>query len=202
MRVKGQSFKSIVAARGVLEGPRAVETMLARAPDDLAAALRSGAVVSGGWYPVEWYVALHRAAADATGRGTDLAEALSAEAVRQNFRGIYRFFALVITPEGIMARAPRAFRLFFSAGTPIVHAARPGFVDNEFVNCDGFDEHVWADAIGASKAMITFAGGHDVASRVLTGGHRSRSMRVELSWSDQPARVTERQRSEPASARG
>ena len=92
--------------------------------------------------------------------------------------------------------------LIFSSGTPIVHSARPGFVDNEFVDCDGFDEYVWADAIGASKAMISFAGGHDVASRVLTGGHRSTSMRVELSWSDQPARVTERQRSEPASARG
>ena len=126
---KGQTFRSFVAALRKLEGESAVAATLGRVPSEVREALETpGKIVSGGWYPIRWLTELHKAAALTTGKGLALSRAIGREATAADYRGIYRFFVVVLSPQGILSRAPRAFSLTWDEGQAKVVEAAPHFI--------------------------------------------------------------------------
>jgi hypothetical protein len=62
LRVKGQAFRSVLAALAKLEGHETHDRVIDALPTELSRALQSGAIVAGGWYSIAWYAALYDAA--------------------------------------------------------------------------------------------------------------------------------------------
>ncbi len=182
MRIRGHAFKSFATALAKLEGDRAIDSMLARLPAAVAEAWRADRIASAAWYPVEWYVAVHRALDAATHKGIPLAYAIGRETARVDFGGALRFFSLTLAPHAIATRAPAAWALFYDAGQITVSGARQGHVVVEIEGCAGFDGRVWADITGASVGILEAAGAADVVARTLAGGGIAGHLRIELSW--------------------
>lgn len=167
---KGVGIRSFLRALEEVYGPAAVVQTLALADAECAAAIREGRVLPTGWYPIEWVRSLHAAAQQATGAGPDLSRRLGNAAMRADFRGVYRIFLVVLSPESLISKSARVFSTYFAQGTMTVVASRAGFAHVVFADCAGFDRSLWADIIGSSEAGLQLCGAKDTRFEVLRGG--------------------------------
>ena len=181
-KTKGQNLRTFVTSLRVVEGPHAVAATLERLPAEIRVGLGSDSILANAWYPVAWYAALHAAAAEATGRGLELARAIGREASRQDFTGIYRILSVVLSPQTVVARAPRVFASFWDTGSARVVEVRHGFVRLEFEGCAGYDARLWEDLSGAVESLIEVTGGRGVQARRLAGGGSESAMTIEYTW--------------------
>src|SRR5690242_18501940 len=106
LQVKGLAFRGVIAAAQRLLGDAVADKMLPYLPDELARAIRLNAILTGGWYPIAHYRALHAALGRVSGRGPELSRTLGHDATVDDFRGIYRVLAFVLSPEFLIRRAP------------------------------------------------------------------------------------------------
>ena len=181
-KTKGQVLRTFVTCVRQLRGEAVVDAVLARVSPELAEGLTRGSIVPGGWYPVAWYSELHRALGELTGEGLALARMIGREATKQDFKGVYRFFVIVLSPESIVVRANKVFSMFWDTGTARVVEAKKGYAKGEFTGCEGYDAYLWEDMIGAIEALIEMGGGRDIRSKVLSGGGDSTGMVIEHAW--------------------
>lgn len=169
-RVRGVPILSLLGAVRTLAGYDAVNRMMGVLPVGLRDAVGHRQLVSKEWYPLGWYRALHAAAQKATGRGRELAKLIGRETTRADFSGVNRVFLLVMSPQALIAKAPKVFEQYFTEGTIVTPEVRAGFTRLEWRGCAGFDRNVWDDMVGSVEALIELAGGRDVRVEVLSGG--------------------------------
>jgi hypothetical protein len=180
LRVKGQALRSVLAALAKIEGNDAHDRAIAALPDDVSTALRSGAIVAGGWYPIEWYAAIYDAASRVAGR--PMGRELGRESARADLSGIFRFFTFILSPESIVARAPRIFAMVFEGATGSAYDVRPGHIGIEYRNCVGFTPDIWEDVRAGTEMILERSGAKNVGSRVAAGGGHAPTMRAEFDW--------------------
>lgn len=170
----------MLAALTKLEGKGVYEQTVMELPAPLADAWTSGAIVAGGWYPVEWYAALYAAASKAAGK--PMGRLLGRESARADLSGVYRFFTFILSPESLVARTPKFFAMVFKGAEAEAVDVRRGYVCIEFRKCDGFTAQIWDDVLAGTEMVVELAGGTDIRSKILAGGGRSPSMKVEVEW--------------------
>jgi hypothetical protein len=182
-QTKGIGFRNFVTCLGRLKGPGAVAAMLAALPADLAGQLRDELLFSGNWYPLAWYRELHRAAQQATGAGPELARAIGYESVKADLSGIYKIFILVVSPQFLLARAPRLFGNYYDTGTMTVLEAERGRARARWSGCAGFDANVWQDILGGCEAALHAAGAKELVFDTITGGgDADQTLEVTARW--------------------
>jgi hypothetical protein len=180
---KGTGFKSCLNALRKLRGAATVESTMAQLPTEIADAIRYQRIVASGWYPVEWLRALHAGAQAATKEGASLARAIGAEAMRIDLSGIYRVLLIVVSPQAIVSKSARAFKLFYTHGEMNVLEATRGRAHAEWKGCKGFDANVWNDTLGSCEAALELCGAKNLRIRLVSGG-RDGDERAEVvaSW--------------------
>ncbi len=122
--------------------------------DELRRGLQYGTVVSGGWYPIAWLRELHQAAHEVSGRGNELAWELGNTGARRNFRSVHRAFMTVMSPGGVLKRAPRVFGAYFDGGRYEVREMTTQSAIIEISGCHGFDEATWHAIAGTAHAIL------------------------------------------------
>lgn len=182
-QVKGIAFRSTLDGLRSLRGPAAVAATLDRLGGPFAESLRFGGVGLSAWYPLALYRALLTAARGATHSGPELLRAVGREASLADFRGVYRIIAFVLSPQRLIAQAPRAWALYFDAGTLEIVEAREGMARARYTKCAGFDRNVWERAIGGSLGLLEVCGAQHVRLRVVSGGgDGDDSLDLEARW--------------------
>lgn len=182
-QTKGLQFRSFLRALGKIRGDRAVADTLAALRPELGDALRIGTLVTGGWYPLEWYRELHVAAQKATREGVELARAVSRAGIQDDFRGVYRLITFALSPQAIIRWAPRIVSLYFDTGGCVIERAEAGFARGRFVGFAGFDRNLWEDLIGGITGVMELAGGRQLTTHVIAGGTDGHvGMTIEVRW--------------------
>ncbi len=182
-KVKGQSFRAFIAALEVLKGPEAVAVTIAGLPSDIRHAIEHKVIVTSGWYPMSWYVALHGAAKRACPGAVGLARQLGHEQTRTELQGIYKFVLAFLKPETLMHYSGRVFAMYCQGGKLTVTEAGPTYVRLVYEDCHGTDANVWEDVIGSSEAMLAATGAQAIRAFVRSGGRDGDStMTLELRW--------------------
>lgn len=178
-RCKGLVFDSTLELLGTKYGAAAVNAVKARLPEPLRSSVTAGAMVKGGWYPLDWYDALHVAAQEVTGRGADLAREIGRESTRHDLsKGVYRVFLKIVWPDLVLQKAPLIFNRYFEEGEMAVEPveAQPFQVDGRktvsatFRGCTGFTESIWQDVFGGCEGALLAAGARDVTVTLSAGG--------------------------------
>lgn len=181
-RTKGENLKALLGCLCETRGQAVLDATLSRVDAEIADGVRRGSVVSGGWYPLSWYAHLHRAAAEVTGEGPELARELGRESTLQMFTGVYRFFSFALTPESVVARSQKTFALVYDTGAIEVLQAKKGLTRLQFSGCEGFNPLLWEAQLGAREAIIALGRGKSIQTRVLAGGGHLANLRVEYTW--------------------
>jgi hypothetical protein len=169
-QVKGIAFRSLLSAVPRVCGPTVIEQTLPLLPDLVSRAIRHHGFLTGGWYPLAHYRALHGAIGRVDGRGYELARVLGRDATLDDFRGVYRVLTFVLSPEFLMRRAPGLFNRYYDTGSLSVPIARRGYAEANFHGCTGFDRTLWEVVIGGAIAGLEACGARDVQVEIRAGG--------------------------------
>lgn len=169
-QIKGTAIRGVLSAidRVCPAGTR--NKIVALLPDQIAPAVEHESFLAAGWYPLAHLRSIFGAVMQATGRELDVVRALSRDATLDDFRGVYRLLAFVLSPEFLMRRSPSVFGRYYDTGTLTVPVARAGYCEAQYRGCVGFDRVLWADAIAGSGAVLEVCGAKQLQFRVVRGG--------------------------------
>jgi hypothetical protein len=182
-QTKGLQFRSFARSLRRLRGDAALAATIDFLPGELAAGLRYGTIVTGGWYPLEWYREVHAAAQRATGEGRELSREVAKAGVQDDFRGVYRLVTLALSPQAIFRWAPKVVTLYYDTGQLVIDAAEKGMVKGRFLGFAGFDRNLWEDMIGGVSGVMELAGAKNMAPRIASGGKEGDAdMTLEVRW--------------------
>jgi hypothetical protein len=181
VRIKGQSFVGFLATLRKLYGEPAHARVIAALHPDLGAALRSGEIVPMGWYSLEWYTSLHRAARSVC--GDRVSREVGREAARSDLNSIYRFVLKFMSPETLLNQSAKVFGLFCEGGKCTVAAVRKGSARIRYTECPGACRGMWELVLGTTELMIELCGGKNVKGTAVSGGGDGDSNLVaEFTW--------------------
>jgi hypothetical protein len=147
-----------------------LEQTLPLLPDEVARSVKHNSFLTGGWYPLAHYRALHGAISRVAGRGHELARVLGRNATLDDFRGVYRVLTFVLSPEFLMRRSPGLFNRYYDTGSLSVSVARRGYAEADFHGCTGFDRTLWEVVIGGAIAGLEACGARAVQVAIRAGG--------------------------------
>lgn len=180
LRVKGHGLTGMLAALVAIEGESLRARVEARLPADLADALRLGAVVAGGFYPIAWAKAVHAAAIAESSRGAAIPRAIGYESTQKDLQGIYAFVAKMFNPVTVLGQGKRLMGMYYGGGDAQVLERTPTSATMRYVGCYGFDRAMFDEMVGGCLAIIEACGGGapEADVRTLT----SASMDVSFRW--------------------
>lgn len=178
-QIRGQSFRSILHAAGEVLGAPARERVLSSLPGELKNAYVYGAIVSGGWYPIHWYVDLLRSVrAQAPGQ-PDILRRVAYLATHEDITVVYKFVLRLTTPLFVLSHLGRVMDTFIRHSDYDVIERSPGLVRMN-VSIPGATPEMWEDFSGSASAVLMIAGGVDAKVIVRPqNSHGSALMTVE-----------------------
>lgn len=180
-QIKGQIFVSCLAALEKLHGAQTVTQVTAKLDGELAQALKTQAIVSAGWYPVEWYAAMHVAMRAVC--GPQISARIGRETSIADINQVFRFVMSFFSAETLIGQAPRIFRTYCQPGKLVVEAKEKGRLIGRCEDCAGANQGVWEDWLESFATFLELGGGKNVTRRVLEGGgDKDSAMRFELTW--------------------
>src|SRR5258706_8420727 len=86
-------------------GREVLDRVIARVPGPAGEALRTGEIVSGGWYPASYYDALLGGIEAELSGERGVLRNLAREAVNHDFATLFKFLSLVVSPESALTNA-------------------------------------------------------------------------------------------------
>ena len=183
-RVKGVAFRSVFGSLGKLRGQPAQLATLDVLSEELRNGFVYGAIVPGGWYPIDWYKELFRAIRSSTGEGKELTHEIGRQCTRDDMAGIYSMLAKLISPESLFSLSQRVFSNYYSMGKVEVVESRSGFSQARWTDCHQFDENMWTEILGSCVQLLEIGGAKHVRARILQGGtDGSDTMEAAAHWS-------------------
>jgi hypothetical protein len=183
-RVKGVAFRSVFASLGKLRGKPVQQAVLAALGEELQSGFTYGAIVSGGWYPIDWYKELFRVIRTTTGERKELVQEIGRQCTRDDMSGIYSMLAKLISPQSLFSLSQRLFSNYYSVGKVEVVESRRGYTHARWANCHQFDENMWTEILGSCMQLLEIGGADNVRARILAGGHDgSDTMEAAAHWS-------------------
>jgi hypothetical protein len=184
-KIKGVALRNFRAVLADVCEPQDVERVDAKVPREVREALDRGRIVSGGWYLLDWYKAMHSAAREVLHAGPSLPRKIGRESTRRDLTGIYRIFLQMVSPQLMVSLSSRIFGLYYSEGSMRVAEKRDGYARVDLVDCLGFDENIWQDVLGASELALELAGAKNVRMRIDAGGRNGdTSTTLVAHWTD------------------
>jgi hypothetical protein len=169
-QVKGVAFRSTLTGLQRLRGEGVTRSVAEALSGSLGESVRFGGLAASAWYPLSSYRELLATIRRVTRTGPELLRALGRESSYDDFRGVYRIIAFVLSPERLIQQAPRAWSLYFDAGSLDIVEARDGMASARLTGCFGFDRNVWERAMGGCQGLLEVCGAKNVRLRVASGG--------------------------------
>lgn len=158
VRSKGTNIHGILAAVGRMHGEPARAAVRDAVRGEAGEAVRLGAVVSGGWYPVAWHDAVLVAVEETFPTRRFAIRELTYESVKNDFQTIFKVVSLVASPSFAMTNASKVMARYYDGGRVTVVEAREGFLHIRFDDYFGFTPRVWDDVHGGLEAIIDLMG--------------------------------------------
>lgn len=184
VKAKGINFRTMLKMLERQRGPNSVAATLALLPADVRDALETGALVTGGWYPVAWYRELHIAMQKACNAGPELGRKLGRDSLIEDFNSVFKLVFKLLSPETLFAQAPRLVAMYWQGGTAEHLQVVPGRGSVRLRGWEGFDHNIWQDIIGGCEGLLLVRGAKTVASHIISGGGDNDShLEAEFRWS-------------------
>ncbi len=181
VEIKGQSIVAFERALTELEGPGAIAKVVRRLPEAIAKPVANKEVLAGGWYPMEWFGALHAAANEEF--GAEVSRKIGRTATRHDVTTIYRFILKFLSPDTVIKHYQRVFALFCDGAKVVVQSHAKGKAVVRCSGCDGATQGVWEDILGSSEVVLELCGAKSASARIVSGAGNTGEMVCEFTWS-------------------
>jgi len=169
-KLKGINFTGTLSALAREHGDEVRDAVLREIEGDVGEALRHGGVVASGWYPAAWYASLLDVIVARLGGGKSSVRRLSREAVKADFRTLFKVMSLLMKPQRALQQSMRVSRRYVDGGEIEVTEARDDFMHLRLREYYGYTSLMWWDFIGGVEGVLENLGAKAIESRVLSGG--------------------------------
>lgn len=181
--IKGHALREHVLILRELYGDAATERVIGGLSPELGRLVKSGGLLTSGWYPVAWSGEIYRVAMQLIPGAAELPEQVAHRSVERDMKGIYGFLARLVSPEFCIRQAPRILGTYFKGPSISVEVIEPGHAEMSFADCHGFTRAVWRDIVAGAEYIFRHAGAKDVKMRFTSGGRDSDARaRVDVRW--------------------
>jgi hypothetical protein len=183
-RIKGLTFRTSDVCFKEMRGQAARDRAHQLMSPDLREAFHKGLILTGSWYPIEWYREMHRAMRAATGEGTELARRLGYVTMQYDMKRIHnRLISRLVSPQMLFKFGARVFNSYYEKGDFTVVKSGQGNVRARLDGCVGFNQSIFIECAGGSVALLEAAGAKEVRLHVLEGGRDAdEHMVMEAHW--------------------
>lgn len=171
IKLKGINFNGTLGAVAKQYGDDARASVEAALEGEVGEALRGRMIIASGWYPASWYAALLAAIVSEVGGGDDTARTVAREAVKTDFRTLFKVVRLFLTPQKAAEQAMRVSRRYIDGGQIDVVSQEAGEVQYRFRDYHGYTRLMWRDFIGGIEGVLENMGAEDLRNRIITGGN-------------------------------
>jgi hypothetical protein len=155
--MKGHTLREIQLVTRELFGAAIEQETLAGYSADFRSALQSRAIVSGGWYPVEWlrqtYAMLYRSLP----KEPNLARRLGQELANRDLAGMYSFILKLTSPELIARHFDKILASYMRGGTVTVEVHKNELII-DLVGWTGVTMPIWEGCLGGFEVVLKGAG--------------------------------------------
>lgn len=158
VRSKGTNIHGILTTLGRVHGEASRARVLAAVAGEAGEALRHGAVVSSGWYPVAWHDATLKAIEDVFPSRRFAVRELAYEAVKHDFQTLFKVVSLVASPSFALTNATKIMARYYDGGRVSLLEARLGYVHFRFEDYRGFTSRIWDDVHGGLQCVVDMMG--------------------------------------------
>lgn len=181
IRVKGQAIVAFERTLVELKGPEAMAALFSHLGPELVQVIKNREVLSVGWYPLEWYSALHDAAQAV--HGVAISRDIGRAATRHDVTTLYRFILRFLSPTTLVNQIKRIFGMAIDGGEVVIEENRNGAARLRFVSCPGSNRGTWEDMLGSLETLLELCGGRECTARVVAGGNDGDAgMTCALTW--------------------
>lgn len=164
----GELLLARVRALSTLAPRERVDEALAQAAPELADAIKHGAIIPSGRYPLGWLRALH-AAGEHGLTGEDLSRRLGYAAARIGRSGVTDARGAV-PGDALLAALPALLTQHHPSATHSVHELSPTRVRFAVRDAEGFDRRLWHGLLGACECLLEMRHAELVRVRFVAGG--------------------------------
>ena len=179
--VKGQALVAFERTLLELKGDGAMAPLVPELPKELVQAIGSREILPMGWYPIEWFSALHTAGQRAY--GATISREIGRAATRHDVTTLYRFILRFMSPDTLVSQMSRILRMVVDSGEVVVEKKESGSALVKFSGCHGSNRGTWDDMLGSIEVLIELCGGRDVTGRIVAGGgDGDGAMSCQLTW--------------------
>lgn len=169
-KLKGINFTGTLGALARQHGAPARANVEKRITGEAGEAIRHNAVVASGWYPASWYDAVLRSiVAEVRGDANTVRE-LSREAVKADFRTLFRIVRLFMSPQKALQQSMRVSSRYIDGGEIEVVSADEGSIHYRFREFYGYTHLMWWDFVGGIEGVLENLGAKNITARMVTGG--------------------------------
>ncbi|MFO0710075.1 MAG: hypothetical protein U0353_09570 [Sandaracinus sp.] len=158
VRSKGTNIHGVLAAVGRLHGDDAKKRVIDAIPGEAGDALRHGAIVSGGWYPVQWHDATLVAIEKVFPTKRFAIRELTYDSVKTDFQTVFKVISLVASPAFTLTNATKVMARYYDGGKVSVVEAREEIVHLKFDDYFGFTPRIWEDVHGGLEGIVDLLG--------------------------------------------
>lgn len=180
VQIKGQSVVAFERALLELKGEKAMERLLPRLPADVARSVANKEILAVGWYPMEWFAALHTAAHAEF--GAEISREIGRTATRHDVTTIYRFILKFLSPDTLIKHYGRVFSLFCESGKVVIEGHQKGSAVLRCSGCEGASHGVWEDVIGSTEVILELCGAKSPTGRIMSGAKDTGGMVCQYTW--------------------
>ncbi|MDP3277195.1 MAG: hypothetical protein Q8Q09_18545 [Deltaproteobacteria bacterium] len=177
--IKGQSFRTFLAAYTKLKGVGTSDALLPHVPPQLAEAIRYGTLLASTWHPIAWYRALHQAVENVHGVNHDFARQIGREATMQDMRGVYSFILRIVSPARVITNMDWILGLYIKQFHVTQLVREPTHVECRLV-LPGSSELMWHELHAGSDVMLNATGAKELKSVLVL--ENSNTARWQASW--------------------
>jgi hypothetical protein len=151
--------------------------------EDARRALRYGTVISGGWYPVEWYADLLQGVVRATNGNVEIIRNIATLSVEHDIKGVYRFFVEHLNPATIVGVYAKLFSRYYTTGKLLVEREGSHQFTLRIQDSVGFTALMWQEIYASGRHLLTLSGATNIRHRITEGGRDGDAhMVVEARW--------------------
>lgn len=155
--MRGQAFRSIVDVVDEVLGAGAKERVLAALPTPVADAFRYHSIIASGWYPMDWYSELLRAAVSIAPGAPTLLRRLGKASTSRDMSTVHRFLLKLASPTLAISQTPRILGLYMKEHSSEQLESSAGAVRIR-LRIPGASAELWEDMAGASEAILEATG--------------------------------------------
>lgn len=182
-KLKGINFLGTLKA---LEREHEAETrkkVEANLEGELGEAVRHGGIFASSWYPASWYDALLREIVTEVRGDSDTVRSLSREAVKADFKTLFKVVRLFMAPEKALQQGMRVSSRYVDGGVIEVVEAKKCVMHIRFREYHGYTHLMWWDFIGGVEGVLDNMGAEYITARIIAGGgDGDHHLEVMLRW--------------------